>query len=616
MSKIRVEKEIKIDYTRNSLMTGDDTKEQEMREKWIVETKKGDFNGLSREFGVSPLVVRCMVNRGLTDREEMRQYLYGTLEDLHDPFLMKDMEKAVTLIKEAREKNWKVAIASDFDCDGIFSGYILWKGLTRLGFDSSIFTPDRVLEGYGLNERIVNEAVTEQRQLLITCDNGIAAGAEITYAREKGMTVIVTDHHEVQEQMPEADAVLDPKREDETYPFSGLCGGGVAFKLICALYDTLEVPEQEKWSLLEYTAIATVADVMELVGENRILVKYGLQALQKTGNTGLRALIEVQGLTGKKINAGHIGFILGPCFNAAGRIATVKDSFSLLMEENPTEAFAKAEKLKQINEERKSMTEQGAREAFAMLADQPLSDVLVLFLPDTHESLVGIIAGRVKEKTGHPTIVFTRTEEGTVKGSGRSIEGYHMFQELMKCKDLMLRFGGHKMAAGMTLLEKDLPELSRRLNEQSRLTEEDFCPVVRIDAPMPIGYATERLLTEFERMEPFGVGNPKPVFAEQHFRIIRGRRLGREKNVLKLFVENDAGSRCDALLFGQAEEFEEFVRENWGDRELDRMYEGRENDIDAAFTYFPAVNEYNGVRTIQIQVTGFCHVERKEKGHG
>ena len=390
----------------------------------------------------------------------------------------------------------------------------------------------------------------------------------------------------------------------------------MAFKLICALYDTLEVPEQEKWSLLEYTAIATVADVMELVGENRILVKYGLQALQKTGNTGLRALIEVQGLTGKKINAGHIGFILGPCFNAAGRIATVKESFSLLMEENPTEAFAKAEKLKQINEERKSMTEQGAREAFAMLADQPLSDVLVLFLPDTHESLVGIIAGRVKEKTGHPTIVFTRAEEGTVKGSGRSIEGYHMFQELMKCKDLMLRFGGHKMAAGMTLLEKDLPELSRRLNEQSQLTEEDFCPVVRIDAPMPIGYATERLLTEFERMEPFGVGNPKPVFAEQHFRIIRGRRLGREKNVLKLVVENDAGSRCDALLFGQAEEFEEFVRENWGDRELDRMYEGRENDIDAAFTYFPAVNEYNGVRTIQIQVTGFCHVERKENGHG
>lgn len=582
-----------------------------MREKWIVQTRKGDFDGLSRELGVSPLVVRCMMNRGLTDREKMSQYLYGTLEDLHDPFLMKDMKEAVALVKEANEKNQKIAIASDFDCDGIFSGYILWKGLTRLGFDCRIFTPDRVLEGYGLNERIVDEAAAEERELLITCDNGIAAGAEIAYAREKGMTVIVTDHHEVQGQMPEADVVLDPKRQDETYPFSGLCGGGVAFKFICALYDTFDVPEQEKWSLLEYTAIATVADVMELVDENRILVKYGLQALQKSGNTGLRALLEVQGLAGKKLNAGHIGFILGPCFNAAGRIATVADSFSLLMEEDWEEALAKAEKLKKINEDRKTMTEQGAEEAFAQLEAQPLADILILLLPDTHESLVGIIAGRVKEKTGHPAIVFTRTEDGLVKGSGRSIEGYHMFQELMKCKDLMVRFGGHKMAAGMTLREEDLPELMRRLNEESQLTEEDFRPVVYIDAPMPVGYATEKLLTEFERMEPFGVGNPKPVFAEQHFRVLRGRRLGKENNVLKLFVENDAGSRCDAMLFSQMEEFEAFVRDSWGERELVRMYEGRENDIDVAFTYFPTLNEYQGVRTIQIQVAGFCHVERK-----
>ena len=585
--------------------------EQKMREKWIVQTRKGDFDGLSRELGVSPLVVRCMMNRGLTDREKMSQYLYGTLEDLHDPFLMKDMKEAVALVKEANEKNQKIAIASDFDCDGIFSGYILWKGLTRLGFDCRIFTPDRVLEGYGLNERIVDEAAAEERELLITCDNGIAAGAEIAYAREKGMTVIVTDHHEVQGQMPEADVVLDPKRQDETYPFSGLCGGGVAFKFICALYDTFDVPEQEKWSLLEYTAIATVADVMELVDENRILVKYGLQALQKSENTGLRALLEVQGLAGKKLNAGHIGFILGPCFNAAGRIATVADSFSLLKEEDWEEALVKAEKLKKINEDRKTMTEQGAEEAFAKLAEQPLADILILLLPDTHESLVGIIAGRVKERTGHPVIVFTRTEDGMVKGSGRSIEGYHMFQELMKCKDLMVRFGGHRMAAGMTLREEDLPELTRRLNEASGLVEDDFCPVVYIDAPMPVGYATERLLTEFERMEPFGVGNPKPVFAEQHFRILRGRRLGKEKNVLKLFVENDAGSRCDAMLFSQVEEFEAFVCDNWGERELARMYEGRENDIDVAFTYFPALNEYQGVRTIQIQVTGFCHVERR-----
>lgn len=585
-----------------------------MRERWILETKKADFDGLSKELGVSPLIVRCMVNRGMTEQEEMREYLYGTLSDLHDPFLMKDMKQAVDLIGQAFRQKWKIAIASDFDCDGIFSGYILWKGLTKLGFDCRIYTPDRVQEGYGLNKRIVDEAVAEERKLLITCDNGIAAIEEIAYAKRKGMTVIVTDHHEVQEQMPDADAVLDPKREDETYPFSGLCGGGVAFKLICALYDTLGQTEkmvqtgEEKWELLEYTAIATVADVMELRGENRILVKYGLRALTTTQNKGLRALLEVQGLSDKVINAGHIGFIIGPCFNAAGRIATVKESFALLMEENENKAYRRAETLKRINEERKDMTERGAKEAFSLLGNGTLEDVLVLFLPDTHESLVGIIAGRVKEHTGHPVIVFTRTEDGLVKGSGRSIERYHMFQELMKCKDIMIRFGGHRMAAGMTLREKDIPELSKRLNEQSELCEDDFCPVIHIDAAMPIGYATERLLAEFERMEPFGVGNPKPVFAEQHFRILRGRRIGKDRTVWKFYVENNKGSRLDALLFGQAQEFEDFVVENWGRGELARMCEGRENDIDVAFTYYPAINEYNGIRSIQIQVTSFCRV--------
>ena len=333
-----------------------------MRERWVLETKKADFNGLSKKLNVSPLIVRCMVNRGITEPEEMHKYLYGTQDDLYDPFLMKDMTQAVDRIRQARKQKWKIAIASDFDCDGIFSGYILWKGLTALGFDCRIYTPDRVMEGYGLNQRIIDEAVAEQRQLLITCDNGIAANKEIAYAKEKGMTVIVTDHHEVQEQMPEADVVLDPKRKDETYPFSGLCGGGVAFKLICALYDTWEwekdqrLTGSEKWEFLEYAAIATVADVMELRDENRILVKYGLQALKKTKNKGLRALLEIQGLSDKKINAGHIGFILGPCFNAAGRIATVKESFSLLMEEDEKKALVKAEALKKINEERKSMT--------------------------------------------------------------------------------------------------------------------------------------------------------------------------------------------------------------------------------------------------------------------
>ena len=585
-----------------------------MRERWIIETKKADFNGLAKQLKVSPLVVRCMVNRGLTDEMIMYTYLYGTLEDLHNPFLMKDMEKAVSIVQEAKQRGDKIAIASDFDCDGIFSGYILLKGLTRLGFDCRIFTPDRVQEGYGLNERIIEEALEDERTLLITCDNGIAAVSEVAYEKQKGMTVIVTDHHEVQEQMPEADAVLDPKQEGETYPFHGLCGGGVAFKFICALYEQLEIPEKEKWDLLEYVAIATVADVMELQGENRLLVKYGLQALKKTKNIGLQSLIELQGLADKELNAGHIGFVLGPCFNAAGRIATVEKSFDLLLEEEVAKAKTKAEELKSINEERKQMTEEGAKEAFRMLEEREKEDalppVLIVLLPDTHESLVGIIAGRLKEKYNHPVIVFTRVEDGLVKGSGRSIESYHMFQKLMECHDLMERFGGHKMAAGMTLKEENLPELKRRLNANAGLCEKDFFKEIRIDAPMPIGYATEQLIYEFSRMEPFGVGNPKPMFAEQHFRIIKGQRLGKEKNVLKLRVENTQGNQCDAMYFGHIEDFEEFVIREWGEKELARMYEGKENHLDIAFTYFPMVNEFRGNRSIQIQISGYCRVRR------
>ena len=426
-----------------------------MREKWIVETKKGDFNGLSAKLKVSPLAVRCLMNRGVESEQEMREFLYGTLDDLHDPFLMKGMDEAVREIVKAKEQGRKVAIASDFDCDGIFSAYILWKGFQKIGLDSEIFTPDRVKEGYGLNRRIVDEALAGGRDFLVTCDNGIAANEEVDYAKKLGMTVIVTDHHEVQEQMPNADAILDPKRDDETYPFRGLCGAGVAFKLICALYDAQQVPAEAKDELLEYAGIATVADVMELQGENRILVKYGLKALSHTKNIGLRALLKVQELEDKQITAGHIGFILGPCFNAAGRIATVAESFSLLMEEDEEKALEKAERLKEINESRKQMTEDGAEEAYLKLeekeAKNKLPKVLIVLLPDTHESLVGIIAGRVKERYNRPTIVFTETEDGLVKGSGRSIESYHMYQALCGVQDLLLKFGGHPMAAGFSL---------------------------------------------------------------------------------------------------------------------------------------------------------------------
>ncbi len=580
-----------------------------MRERWILETKKADFDGLAAKLSVPPLLVRCMVNRGLETEEEMRRYLYGGLEDLHDPRQMKGVLKAVELLRQAEARGEKAGIASDFDCDGIFSAYILWLGFRQIGLTANIYTPDRIIEGYGLNRRIVNEAKAAGGTVLVTCDNGIAANEEVAYAKEQGMTVIVTDHHEVQEELPPADVVVDPKQDGETYPFCGLCGAGVAFKLICALYDACGVAAEEKWKLLEYTAIATVADVMELRDENRILVKYGLQQLEKTSHVGLRALLEVQGMAGKRLNAGHIGFVIGPCFNAAGRISTVSASFDLLMETEYGEALKKAQKLKEINETRKEMTEEGVKQASAMLEGKPLSDVLVLLLPDVHESLAGIVAGRIKENTGHPVIVFTRISDSNVKGSGRSIEAYHMFHELLSCKDLMSRFGGHKMAAGMTLPEANLPELTRRLNEQSVLLPEDFCPVVRIDAPMPVGFATERLVEEFGRMEPFGVGNPKPVFAEQHFSILRAQQLGKDGNVLKMYVQNCLGNRCEAMLFRGKEEFEQFLVENFGGRELKRMYEGKENDIDVAFTYFPIVNEFRGSRTVQIQVSGYCRIE-------
>lgn len=591
-----------------------------MRERWILETKKADFDGLARKLGVPPLVVRCMINRGVEGEADMESYLRGTMAELYDPLMMKDVDKAVHILMQGRERGAKAAIASDFDCDGIFSGYLLWRAFERIGLDSRIFTPDRVQEGYGLNERIVDEALAEGRSILVTCDNGIAANAQTAYAKERGMTVIVTDHHEVQEELPPADAIVDPKQEGETYPFAGLCGAGVAYKLICALYDACGIPEKEKEKLVEYVAIATVADVMELKDENRILVREGLRRMPDTGNCGLQALLKVQGLENRDITAGHIGFIIGPCFNAAGRIATVKDSFDLLMERDPERALERAEHLKKINEERKQMTEEGAEQAYQLVMakcqagkEQELPDILILLLPDTHESLVGIIAGRVKERYHHPVIVFTRTEEGLIKGSGRSIEAYHMFQELMKCKDLMIRFGGHKMAAGMTLRESDLPELERRLNANSSLTGDDFCPVVHIDAAMPVGFVTEQLVCQLSRMEPFGVGNPRPVFAEQHFRILAGYRLGREKNVLKLRVQNELGNTCDAMLFRGADEFDRFVIGEWGEMELRRMYEGRENHLDVAFTYYPSVNEYQGMRSIQIQVVSYCRIARRKQ---
>lgn len=589
-------------------------------EKWILEMKKGDFNGIAQEYGISPVLARIMVNRGVREKEQIRRYLKGTMEDLYDPRLLLDMDKAVDLVSESIEKKEKIGIASDFDVDGIFSSMILWTAFTKLGADCFIETPNRVTEGYGLNRRIVDDCLEKGAKLLITCDNGIAALDAVEYAKENGLTVVVTDHHEVPFEekgdgeriyiKPKADAIVNPKQAECTYPFPKLCGAGVTFKLAQILYERYGILKSELEPLIEYAAIATVADVMDLEDENRILVKTGLKLLEHTKNKGLQAILRVNNLEGKRISAYHIGFVIGPCFNAAGRLETVKSALDLLMCNNEAQAEVMAENLKALNDSRKEMTIQGFEQAVEKIEHSDLmSDKVILVkLEECHESLVGIIAGRVRERYHKPVIVFTDAEEG-IKGSGRSIEAYNMFEELLKCKDLLGRFGGHPMAAGLSLLEENLEELRRRLNENTTLTEEDLRPVVRIDVAMPIEYITEEFVEQLELLEPFGKGNPKPIFAEQHFRFTGGNIIGKNKNVLKAKVVNGSGARIEALYFGQIDQLQEYVIEEFGQQEWERMLRGDRNDVDLGLTYYPDINEYMGRKTPQIVIQNYCRIQ-------
>lgn len=589
-------------------------------EKWILEMKKGDFNGIAQEYGISPVLARIMVNRGVREKEQIRRYLKGTMEDLYDPRLLLDMDQAVDLVSESIEKKEKIGIASDFDVDGIFSSMILWTAFTKLGADCFIETPNRVTEGYGLNRRIVDDCLEKGAKLLITCDNGIAALDAVEYAKENGLTVVVTDHHEVPFEekgdgeriyiKPKADAIVNPKQAECTYPFPKLCGAGVTFKLAQILYERYGILKSELEPLIEYAAIATVADVMDLEDENRILVKTGLKLLEHTKNKGLQAILRVNNLEGKRISAYHIGFVIGPCFNAAGRLETVKSALDLLMCNNEAQAEVMAENLKALNDSRKEMTIQGFEQAVEKIEHSDLmSDKVILVkLEECHESLVGIIAGRVRERYHKPVIVFTDAEEG-IKGSGRSIEAYNMFEELLKCKDLLGRFGGHPMAAGLSLLEENLEELRRRLNENTTLTEEDLRPVVRIDVAMPIEYITEEFVEQLELLEPFGKGNPKPIFAEQHFRFTGGNIIGKNKNVLKAKVVNGSGARIEALYFGQIDQLQEYVIEEFGQQEWERMLRGDRNDVDLGLTYYPDINEYMGRKTPQIVIQNYCRIQ-------
>ena len=589
-------------------------------EKWMLHNKRGDFKEIGEKYGIDPVIARIMINRGVKEDEGIRRYLQGTLEDLYEPTLLLDMEKAVNLLIHAIDKKEVIAIASDFDVDGIFSSMILHTAFTTVGADCFVETPNRVTEGYGLNQRIVDDAVKKGAGLLITCDNGIAALDAVSYAKEKGLTVVVTDHHEVpfEEQedgsrvyiKPEADAIVNPKQKECTYPFSKLCGAGVTFKLSQVLYRHYGIDETKLKPLIEYAAIATVADVMDLEDENRILVKCGLEMLKHTNNKGLRAILEVNNLLDRDIKAYHIGFIIGPCFNAAGRLETVKAALDLLMCQDDREANIMASDLKALNESRKDMTRKGEEQAIALIEESDIIDdkILLVKLEDCHESLVGIIAGRIRERYHKPVLIFVDVEEG-IKGSGRSIEAYNMFEELLKCKDLLGRFGGHPMAAGLSLPSENLDELRRRLNENTTLTEEDFRAKVMIDVPMPIDYITENLVEQLNILEPFGKGNEKPLFAEQHFRIISGAIIGKNKNVFKAKVANPQNARMDAIYFGDIEQFTTFLKEEYGEEEYTKMMHGEENGIDIGFTYYPSINEYNGRKTVQIVIENYARIK-------
>lgn len=590
-----------------------------MREKWILQNKRADFNQIGKKFGISPVLARIMVNRDVKE-DEVGKYLYGSLADLHNPHLMKDIDGAVERIsKEAGQKK-VIAIATDYDNDGLLSAFILKKAIETIGGRAEVFAPDRVTEGYGLNNRIVDDVCNIGARLLVTCDNGIAAISAVDYAKEKALEVIVTDHHEVQFEkredgrrkfiLPDAEYIVNPKQADCPYPFKGLCGAGVVFKMVQILYEKHGISQEQLENLLQYTAIATVADVMDLIDENRIIVKKGLKQIKDTDNLGLQALIEANQLDKNRISAYHIGFVIGPCFNAAGRLETVKKAFDLLEAKTKKEAAERAVSLKALNDSRKDMTLKGVEQAVKLIEESKLKNdkVLLVKLENVHESLAGIIAGRIREIYHKPIIVFTDSEDG-IKGSGRSIEAYNMFEELLKCRALLSRFGGHPMAAGLSLPLENLELLRTQLNENTTLTEEDFIPVIKIDVPMPIGYISEKFVEELEYLEPFGKGNPKPVFAEQHFSIMSGKIIGKNQNVWKGKIKNSAGDVIEAIYFGDVEQFMDFLVEEYGAAQVEKMLQGRKNDIDIAFTYYPGVNEFRGEVTLQIVIQNYCRIK-------
>ena len=566
-------------------------------EKWVVSAKRADFQEISRKFGVDPVIARLIRNREQITDEEIERYLHGRLSDLHSWRLLKGIGELLEILKGKIDQKKKIRIIGDYDIDGVCSTYILLKGLLRAGACVDVDIPDRMKDGYGISEELIDLAAKAQVDTIITCDNGISAISQIAHAKALGMTVLVTDHHEIPYEelpqgevrtiLPPADAIVNPKQEGDTYPFSGICGAMVAFKVICGLYETLGIPKGELNLLIPFAAIATVGDVMELQDENRIMVREGLLRLQNPENKGLKALIRVNNLEEKTITAYHIGFILGPCMNASGRLSTAKRALDLLLTEDEKEASILAQDLKALNDSRKDMTAKGVEQAIEMVENTELikDRVLVIYLPDCHESLAGIIAGRIRERYTKPVFVLTKGEEG-VKGSGRSIEAYHMFQEMVKCKELFTKFGGHPMAAGLSMKEEDIEELRRRLNENCTLTQADMTEKIVIDVPMPMSYVTIPLIRQLNQLEPFGKGNTKPVFAQKNLQISQCRVFGKNRNVVKMQLKDEFGVASEGIWFGDGDVF------------VAKTQEKTFFDV----IYYPTVNSFRGRESIEMVI--------------
>ena len=583
-------------------------------EKWLLRNRKVDLKAMSEKYKISQLLCKLMVNRDIIDENIINSYINPVYKYLHSPKTMKDVVIAVDIIKRKIQENKKIRIIGDYDVDGIISVFILYTALKKCGANVDYEIPDRIKDGYGINENIVKVAYDEGVDTIITCDNGISAIDQIQYAKDLGLTVIVTDHHDVpfiEEDgvrtflSSQADAIINPKQIECEYKFKSICGAGVAFKLMEALYEEIGMDKEECYKLIEFIAIATVCDVVDLIDENRIFVKNGLEMLNNSKNIGINALKKACGLEDKEITAYHLGFVIGPCLNASGRLDSAKKGLELLLMEDDEEAKNLAQEIVDLNDARKNMTKEGVDRAINIIDSTDINNdnILVVYIPDIHESLAGIVAGRVKEKYNKPTIILTKSEEG-VKGSARSIEEYNMFEGLLACKELLDKFGGHPMAAGLSLQEDKVDELRIALNNKCELTDEDLTRKIMIDSSLPLEYLNLHLIEELNVLEPFGKGNSKPVFGVRDAKITKAMLLGKDKNVLKLKLLTNNNITIDAMIFNDLENFESKIIEKYGNEGLDNLYNKSNNNISMDFTFYPSINEWNGNKSIQIVVNG------------